>query len=113
MHIILFKPLKGGNNNSKEVTICITCKFPVRLVVLKMGFGEYPPEFNPRIHGPYHPGRYYGKGNGTFLGLLNLLLWYCAFCSHDFRSGFFDITDMNVTLDWTGLSDVTKLLLLC
>merc|ERR1712154_155723 len=29
----------------------------------KMGLGEYPPEFNPRIHGPYHPGRYYGKAD--------------------------------------------------
>merc|ERR1712121_409877 len=29
----------------------------------KMGLGEYPPEFNPKIHGPYHPGRYYGKAD--------------------------------------------------
>jgi len=23
--------------------------------------GEYPPEYNPRIHGPYDPSRNYGK----------------------------------------------------
>ncbi|KAL5018137.1 hypothetical protein ScPMuIL_003859 [Solemya velum] len=28
-----------------------------------MGIGEYPPEFNPKIHGPYNPGRYYGKAD--------------------------------------------------
>ncbi|XP_067672048.1 putative ATP synthase subunit f, mitochondrial [Haliotis asinina] len=26
-----------------------------------MGAGEYPPEYNPRVHGPYVPGRFYGK----------------------------------------------------
>ena len=26
------------------------------------GVGEYPPEYNPRIHGPYDPSRNYGKG---------------------------------------------------
>jgi len=26
------------------------------------GFGEYPAEYNPRIHGPYDPSRNYGKG---------------------------------------------------
>jgi hypothetical protein len=24
---------------------------------------EYAPEFNPRVHGPYDPARYYGKRN--------------------------------------------------
>ena len=24
--------------------------------------GEYPPEYNPKIHGPYDPSRNYGKG---------------------------------------------------
>lgn len=28
----------------------------------KMGFGEYPPEYNAKIHGPYDPARFYGKG---------------------------------------------------
>jgi len=23
--------------------------------------GEYPPEYNPRVHGPYDPSRNYGK----------------------------------------------------
>ena len=26
-----------------------------------MGFGEYPADYNPSIHGPYDPARYYGK----------------------------------------------------
>ena len=28
----------------------------------KFRIGEYPPEYNPKIHGPYYPSRYYGKG---------------------------------------------------
>lgn len=24
---------------------------------------EYPKEYNPRVHGPYNPARYYGKRN--------------------------------------------------
>ncbi|XP_059174911.1 putative ATP synthase subunit f, mitochondrial [Physella acuta] len=23
--------------------------------------GKYPREYNPKVHGPYHPGRFYGK----------------------------------------------------
>lgn len=26
-----------------------------------MGIGEYPAEYNPSIHGPYDPARFYGK----------------------------------------------------
>ncbi|CRK88305.1 CLUMA_CG002084, isoform A [Clunio marinus] len=26
-----------------------------------MAFGDYPPEYNPKIHGVYDPARYYGK----------------------------------------------------
>jgi len=26
----------------------------------KMAFGDYPAEYNPKIHGPYDPARYYG-----------------------------------------------------
>lgn len=26
-----------------------------------MNFGQLPPEYNARIHGPYFPGHYYGK----------------------------------------------------
>ncbi|MPC22288.1 putative ATP synthase subunit f, mitochondrial [Portunus trituberculatus] len=33
----------------------------------KMGFGEYPLEYNAKIHGPYDPARYYGKGEYTGL----------------------------------------------
>lgn len=28
---------------------------------MPLGIGQYPPEFNPKIHGPYNPGTYYGK----------------------------------------------------
>ncbi|XP_041363855.1 putative ATP synthase subunit f, mitochondrial [Gigantopelta aegis] len=31
-----------------------------------MVFGGYPPEFNPRIHGPYNPATYYGKRDIPF-----------------------------------------------
>lgn len=27
----------------------------------KMRIGDYPPEYNRAIHGPYDPARYYGK----------------------------------------------------
>ena len=27
----------------------------------KCGIGEYPADYNPKIHGPYYPNRYYGK----------------------------------------------------
>uniref|UniRef100_A0A6M2DPL3 Putative mitochondrial f1f0-atp synthase n=1 Tax=Xenopsylla cheopis TaxID=163159 RepID=A0A6M2DPL3_XENCH len=26
-----------------------------------MGFGDYPAEYKPSVHGPYDPARYYGK----------------------------------------------------
>lgn len=26
-----------------------------------MGFGDYPAEYNPKVHGVYDPARYYGK----------------------------------------------------
>ncbi|KAK7507675.1 hypothetical protein BaRGS_00001610 [Batillaria attramentaria] len=43
-----------------------------------MGFGEYPPEFNPKIHGPYHPARYYGKADIPFgqVKLGELAAWF-------------------------------------
>jgi len=37
------------------------------------GIGEYPPEYNPRIHGPYDPSRNYGKGK-YIMYLCRLLL---------------------------------------
>lgn len=27
-----------------------------------MAWGEYPAEYNPKVHGPYDPARFYGKG---------------------------------------------------
>lgn len=32
------------------------------LVGDKMAWGDYPAEYNPKVHGPYDPARYYGKG---------------------------------------------------
>ncbi|KAF7265242.1 ATP synthase, subunit F [Rhynchophorus ferrugineus] len=28
-----------------------------------MAFGDYPAEYNPSVHGPYDPARYYGKAD--------------------------------------------------
>ncbi|KAK2172242.1 hypothetical protein NP493_979g01012 [Ridgeia piscesae] len=28
---------------------------------MPLGIGEYPPEYNPKVHGQYSPARYYGK----------------------------------------------------
>lgn len=30
--------------------------------IMVLGMGQYPVEYNPKIHGPYDPARYYGKG---------------------------------------------------
>ena len=34
---------------------------------------EYAPEFNPRVHGPYDPAKYYGKGYLIYY-LLNIFI---------------------------------------
>ncbi|XP_012284054.1 putative ATP synthase subunit f, mitochondrial [Orussus abietinus] len=34
-----------------------------------MGFGDYPAEYNPSVHGPYDPARYYGKQDTKFFDL--------------------------------------------
>ncbi|XP_056647772.1 putative ATP synthase subunit f, mitochondrial [Diorhabda carinulata] len=31
-----------------------------------MAFGDYPAEYNPKIHGPYDPARFYGKPDTPF-----------------------------------------------
>ncbi|CAA9993095.1 unnamed protein product [Nesidiocoris tenuis] len=31
-----------------------------------MAIGDYPAEYNPRIHGPYDPARFYGKPDTPF-----------------------------------------------
>ncbi|XP_037035175.1 putative ATP synthase subunit f, mitochondrial [Bradysia coprophila] len=31
-----------------------------------MGFGDYPPEYDAKHHGPYNPARYYGKRDIPF-----------------------------------------------
>uniref|UniRef100_A0A023FG48 Putative lipid particle n=1 Tax=Amblyomma cajennense TaxID=34607 RepID=A0A023FG48_AMBCJ len=30
------------------------------------GLGDYPPQYNPKVHGPYDPSRYYGKPDTPF-----------------------------------------------
>lgn len=30
--------------------------------LVKMAFGDYPAAYNPQVHGPYDPARFYGKG---------------------------------------------------
>merc|ERR1712071_294809 len=29
----------------------------------KMAWGQYPAEYNPKVHGPYDPSRFYGKAD--------------------------------------------------
>lgn len=31
-----------------------------------MGYGEYPEEYNRKVHGPYDPARYYGEKDTPF-----------------------------------------------
>ncbi|MBO8666384.1 hypothetical protein INO76_15255, partial [Staphylococcus aureus] len=31
-----------------------------------MGIGDYPAEYNPKVHGPYDPARYYGTPDKPF-----------------------------------------------
>ncbi|GFG30471.1 hypothetical protein Cfor_12780, partial [Coptotermes formosanus] len=31
-----------------------------------MAFGDYPAEYNPKVHGPYDPARYYGPPDTPF-----------------------------------------------
>merc|ERR1711912_88162 len=35
-------------------------------IKMPLGIGQYPPEFNHKIHGPYNPARYYGKPDTPF-----------------------------------------------
>ncbi|XP_064477693.1 putative ATP synthase subunit f, mitochondrial [Ornithodoros turicata] len=43
-----------------------------------MGFGDYPAEYNPKVHGPYDPARYYGKPDVPFseLKLTEVGAWF-------------------------------------
>lgn len=38
-----------------------------------MAWGEYPPEYNPRVHGTYDPARFYGKGKLNSFYLIQLI----------------------------------------
>ena len=42
------------------------------------GIGEYPPEFNAKVHGPYDPSRFYGKPDASFsqVKLGELFKWF-------------------------------------
>lgn len=35
-----------------------------------MAYGDYPAEYNPKVHGPYDPARYYGKRKCTNISSL-------------------------------------------
>jgi len=37
--------------------------------MVAFGIGEYPPEYNANVHGPYDPARYYGKPDKKFTEL--------------------------------------------
>ncbi|XP_018566403.1 putative ATP synthase subunit f, mitochondrial [Anoplophora glabripennis] len=43
-----------------------------------MAFGDYPAEYNPKVHGPYDPARYYGKPDTPFsqVKLGELASWF-------------------------------------
>ncbi|KAJ8683528.1 hypothetical protein QAD02_019320 [Eretmocerus hayati] len=38
----------------------------MRLTEVVRGFGDYPKEYNPAVHGPYDPARYYGPKDTPF-----------------------------------------------
>jgi len=44
-----------------------------------MGIGDYPVEYNPKVHGPYDPARFYGTPDTPFsqvkLGEVTLILY--------------------------------------
>lgn len=46
-----------------------------------MAFGDYPKEYNPAVHGPYDPARYYGKRKcfDEIVGLILLPLHFMKF----------------------------------
>lgn len=37
-----------------------------------MGFGDYPAEYNPKVHGPYNPAQYYGKRKYSDVPMANI-----------------------------------------
>lgn len=42
-----------------------------------MGFGDYPLEYNPKVHGPYDPARFYGKGKLKllYIHIKSIIVW--------------------------------------
>lgn len=49
-----------------------------------MGFGEYPADYNPKVHGPYDPARFYGKRE------------YNSCTMHQYRRKFYYHSDMRL-----------------
>merc|ERR1711963_65025 len=39
---------------------------PSKMTSMFTKYGKYPREYNPKVHGPYWPGRYYGKPDTKF-----------------------------------------------
>jgi Mitochondrial F1F0-ATP synthase, subunit f len=55
----------------------------------KMAYGDYPAEYNPKVHGPYDPARFYGKGELSEIGssLFDLSIDItCVVVNHDFAT---------------------------
>ncbi|XP_073835558.1 putative ATP synthase subunit f, mitochondrial [Musca autumnalis] len=59
--------LKKFKSSQKNLALSglITAKIK-KVKDFKMAFGDYPAEYNPKLHGPYGPARYYGKADVPF-----------------------------------------------
>lgn len=49
-----------------------------------MGFGDYPADYNPKVHGIYDPARYYGKPGKKFV--LNVLRYQIFLIFNQFHT---------------------------
>lgn len=50
-----------------------------------MGFGDYPAEYNAKVHGPYDPARFYGKGKQSIVSEFGIAFNACI---HEIRATF-------------------------
>lgn len=63
----------------------------------KMAFGDYPVEYNPSVHGPYDPARFYGKRKYSYFNLgLNIKRYNEKFNIH----WHYITTSATVSLNW-------------
>lgn len=52
--------------------------------MVKITIGDYPAEYKPEVHGPYDPGRYYGKRKThllkvPFIFIIRFILFYITY----------------------------------